>query len=398
MALVERVVAGGLAQAPEALSNVPAAAGVDAALNELVAQRRHQFLVLLAHSLTKIIRAGGRESRDGAGDLHQLFLIHRHAIGGSGDGLQPRVVKADPAGVALVLRICRDKRHGAGAVQGHQRHEVGELSGPHLAQRIPHARRLKLEHPERITLGEHAVRGRVVQGQRLDVEVFARGLADQPQRVLDDVEVAQPQEVHLQQAEGLHVVVGHLGDHRALVVNTHRQVVGDCTRCDDHAGRVHALVAHQALKRTGNLDDPACAFVGLHIGGQLTTRGERLLQFDADGALGHELGDAIDLPVREAEHTAGVAHDRAGEQLAEGTDASDRVASVLLCDVRHHAVASAHREVGVDIRHRLAAGVEEALKQQSVLKRVEIGDAQRERHQRPSRRSTPRAHRHAILA
>ncbi len=104
-------------------------------------------------------------------------------------------------------------------------------------------------------------------------------------------------------------------------------------------------------------------------------------------------------PVRvvEAEHAGGVAGRRARGHLAEGDDLGDRFAPVLLGDVADHPLAPAHREVDVDVGHRFAAGVEEALEQQVVGERVEIGDLQAVGDDRAGRRAAPRTDRDAVL-
>src|SRR5439155_15348658 len=55
-------------------------------------------------------------------------------------------------------------------------------------------------------------------------------------------------------------------------------------------------------------------------------------------------------------------------------DLGDGVAAVLRGDVVDDAVASVDREVDVHVGHRLPAGVEEALEEQVVLDRVDVGD------------------------
>ena len=208
----------------------------------------------------------------------------------------------------------------------------------------------------------------------------------------------RPRKSIFSRPERLDVVVGDLRHDVALVVQAHRDVVGDVAGRDDHAGRVHALVAHQALEGARGVEDllgDRVVVVGL---GQLGARLHRVGQLDADRALGHELGDAVDLAVAVAEHAAGVAHHRAGEQLAEGADAGHRRRAVLLRDVLHHAVAAGDREVGVDVGHALAPGVEEALEEQVVRERVEVDDPQRVGHQRAGGRSAPGAHADAVLA
>ena len=68
------------------------------------------------------------------------------------------------------------------------------------------------------------------------------------------------------------------------------------------------------------------------------------------------------------------------------------VAAIGLGRVPDHLVAEPRVEVHVDVGHRDAAGVEEALEQQVVLDGVEVGDAQAVRHCASGGRTTARTH------
>ena len=79
-------------------------------------------------------------------------------------------------------------------------------------QRLAHALRLELEDADRVAAREHLVGLRVVEGDRLHLDLDASRAPDDVHGVLDHVEVAQPEEVHLQQADLLdraHRVLGH---------------------------------------------------------------------------------------------------------------------------------------------------------------------------------------------
>ncbi len=69
----------------------------------------------------------------------------------------------------------------------------------------------------------------------------------------------------------------------------------------------------------------------------------------------------------------------------------------LLPHVLDHLAAAVHAEVDIDIRHRHALRIQEALKQQLILQRIDVRDLHHVRHQRPRRRSTPRPHRNVLL-
>ena len=68
-------------------------------------------------------------------------------------------------------------------------------------------------------------------------------------------------------------------------------------------------------------------------------------------------------------------------------------AAVFSRDVVDHLAAPVHAEVDVDVGHGDAFGIQEALEQQFVLQRIDIGDPQRIGDQRSGGRSTARAQR-----
>ena len=95
------------------------------------------------------------------------------------------------------------------------------------------------------------------------------------------------------------------------------------------------------------------------------------------------LGDAVDLAVRVAEHPADVADGGPGQHRAERDDLGDVVLAVLAPDVGDDLVAPAVLEVDVDVGHRHAVGVEEALERELVQDRVDRRDAERVRDDAP---------------
>ena len=70
--------------------------------------------------------------------------------------------------------------------------------------------------------------------------------------------------------------------------------------------------------------------------------------------------------------------------------------AVLLLDVVDHLVAPLLAEIDVEVRHRHALGIEEALEQQAEAQRIEIGDGQRPGDDRAGARAAARADRNAL--
>ena len=86
----------------------------------------------------------------------------------------------------------------ARAVEGDERDEVGEVLRREVAHELRHAGRLHLEHRPRLTLAEH-FRGQLVrQWDLLDVNRLVAALLDVRDRIADDRQRAQAEEVHLE--------------------------------------------------------------------------------------------------------------------------------------------------------------------------------------------------------
>ena len=199
--LVEGVVGRALVGVPQPVDDLLGHAVAPAALDELGLERGHRLAVLLADRLAQVVRLGPGEPGQGLGDLHRLLLVEDHAVRGAEDRLQALVGTADGVGVALAAGVGRDLVHRARPVQRVERDEVVELGRLDLAQRALHALGLELEHADRVAAGHHLVGLGIVERQAGHVRPHAGRALDDVQRVLDDVEVAQAQEVHLQQAE-----------------------------------------------------------------------------------------------------------------------------------------------------------------------------------------------------
>ena len=103
-------------------------------------------------------------------------------------------------------------------------------------------------------------RSRSLLSASRSIVLAAVGL-DVAQRVVEDREVAQAEEVHLDQAERLAARVVELGDDLAVLLAAHdRDDVDQRLAGHDHAGRVHAPLPLQALEPARGLDDLAGAW------------------------------------------------------------------------------------------------------------------------------------------
>jgi hypothetical protein len=233
-------------------------------------------------------------------------------------------------------------------------------------------------------------------------------------RPVDDRQRAQAEEVELHQADRFDVVLVELG-HRvaaqavAVVFREQRAEILQRAGRDHHAAGVLAGVAGQVFQLQGQVDQVADVVLGVVAVAEFADDAVRFLLralADADrvfqrhrvgGLQRDELGQPVDEAVRETEHAAGIAQHRLRRHRAVGDDLADAVAAVLPRDVVDHFVAPVHAEVDVEVRHRHAFGIEEALEQQVVGQRVEVGDAERPGHQRAGTGTAAGADRDAVL-
>ncbi len=180
------------------------------------------------------------------------------------------------------------------------------------------------------------------------------------------------------------------------------EVLGQRLLGDHHGRGVDAVGALQALQPLGDVDDLLHVGVGVvhrpQLAGRLVAVGvlrdllEAVLErrVAAHHERRHGLGDAVADGVREAEHARRVADRVARLDRAERDDLGDVIAAVALGGVADHLVPVAGVEVHVDVGHRDAARVEEALEQQVVLDGVEVGDPQGVGDGAPGRRPAAR--------
>src|SRR4051794_3526475 len=93
--------------------------------------------------------------------------------------------------------------------------------------------------------------------------------------------------------------------------------------------------------------------------------------------LGDELRELVGLAERNLHRACDVANDAARFELMERRDLTDAILAVLLLDVLDDLAAAIHAEVDVEVGHRHALWIQEALEQELELQWIDVGDAQR---------------------
>ena len=244
----------------------------------------------------------------------------------------------------------------------------------------------------------------------IDVGSLAGSLFHEIEAALDDRQVAESEEVHLEQTKLLDPVHLVLRDDRRVFdvagrvgLALDREVLGQRITGDDDGGRVDAVLPAQSLEASSNVDDPLCNRVRVvHVaqllcGLEAVLMARELLETRAEWGVSahhqrwHRLGDPIAVLVAIAEDSRGVAHGCTSLDRREGHDLCDMVRSVAFCRVLDHVAAIALVEVHVDVRHLLSTRVQEPLEEQVVADRIEIDDAEAVGDTASGRRATARA-------
>ena len=139
----------------------------------------------------------------------------------------------------LALDEVVDHGHRAGAVERVQRGQVFEAVGLVAAQNVAHAGRFELEHAAGEALAEDLVGRRVVERQIFLDDLHAVALLDHLERVVDEREGGEPEEIHLEKRQLVKTVHVVLGDDFLVVGAVERNDVAQRFGRDHHARRMH---------------------------------------------------------------------------------------------------------------------------------------------------------------
>ena len=173
-------------------------------------------------------------------------------------------------------------------------------------------------------------------------------------------------------------------------------------RGNHHTGSVHTKGLVGALNAHGHIN-PALNHRVLVV--FLLEFGVRRLIADHCLELGwlsayhrDELREPVGVAIGNIQHPGHILEHSLRRHPVEGDDLRHFLLAVTARDVVDHLAPAFNAEVGVDIRHRLAFWVQEALKQQAIAHRVDIGDSKGVGHERASRRAAARTDWNTLLS
>ena len=210
------------------------------------------------------------------------------------------------------------------------------------------------------------------------------------------VSVVRPEEIHLEKLQLVQAVHVVLGDNFLAVGAVERDellaaVAGEITTPAACTEELRAKPSRRAPRR----ELPARADPVSRELAEARLGFDRVLELDVQD-VGHQLGDALDVGEAHVEHAAYVLDGGARGQGVEGDDLRHLLAAVFFGDVLNHFAAPVHAEIDIDIGHADALRIQEALKQQAVLQRIDIRDLHRVADEASRGRSAARPDRNVL--
>ena len=255
------------------------------------------------------------------------------------------------------------------------------------------------------------VGGGIFDVEGVDIDFDAERVADVFYGFSENGERFEPEEVHFDESgflddltfilraveffAGFFVVGGADGD-----------PVADVVAADDEATGMHAGVAHISFEHFGVANGVAHEWVvrgfGFpQFGDRLDGIGQVHLGHLAVGPcrqlVGNEFAQAVGFRKRELEHAGHVFDGQFCGHRSVSDDVGHFFCTIFIGHPLQHASASVVVEVHIDIRERNTVGIQEALEEEVIFNRVDVGDAQAVSHGTARGRSTPRADRDTEL-
>ncbi|OPZ42933.1 MAG: hypothetical protein BWY94_01993 [Actinobacteria bacterium ADurb.BinA094] len=331
----------------------------------------------MGHGAAQRVGLGEAEAGHRRGHLDDLLLVDDDPVGAAQDALHGGVRHGDrlPAVPPPDERTDHLRLQRAGAEERDGGDDVLEVALLQPRGQVALPRALELEQPDGARRADELVHLGVVARQLPGAHPLAGARLDAAHRLGDGGVHLERQDVHLDEAQRLDVVLVELGHHHALGRPLQGHAVGERVAREDEPAQVRAEMDGEAREPLGDVDQAAVVRLPELVVGELGALGEHLPE--PGRAAPRDLArEAVDLLRRETEDAADDAYRRGRPHRVDGGDHGDLVVAEALVDVADDLVAARRAEVDVHVGHLAARRVEEALEEQLVLDGVGVGDAQ----------------------
>src|SRR3989344_1949769 len=256
MRLVEAVRGKGLYLLPQFLHRLFLHAARDAAFREMLFLRGHFLRYLLSHCFAEFVRLEPAVSRYFYRELQDIVLIGNDAVGVFENGFHARVQVFHKLRIFLACNIRGNEGHRPRAIQRHHRVDVVNGGGFQVDEVGRHAAACELEDSERLAARKHFKGLRVVEREAFEVHLYLQPFTHPRDRVGENREVGEAEEVEFEEARffnGVHVILRD--DVVALRVYLDGGEIGHRRGRDDDACRVDADVPRVAFHLLREVED-----------------------------------------------------------------------------------------------------------------------------------------------
>ena len=394
MGLVEAVVRKMLQELKDALRQAIINALLPGALQKILLLCHQDGRLFLAHGTAQKIRLSQAEPRQHLHNLHNLLLVQHHPEGLTQNRLQQgmqvlHLLYPVPAVNKVIHHAAAQRPRSVECHQGNQVRKALRLQVTHNPR---HPGRLHLEHRPCAAIAQHPAGLFIRMGQQPQININTVILLNVFHRIIQDSQSAQPQKVHLQKPQLLHQVLFKLGNQRTIG-NHDGHVIGNGIPGNHDACRMLAAVPAKPFHPLCHVHQPLHADIFLIELAKLVHAVQSRLQSHL-GAAGNQLGYPVPLGIG---HAHGPGHIPDGILCLEGAKSNNLAYMVLPIPLLHiiNDFLPAHiAEIYINIRHGNPLRVQEALKEQVILQRVQIRNPQGIRHDAAGSGASPRPYRY----
>ncbi len=334
-------------------------AAVSASREEDVADLLHLVgRPIVGHGAPQRVGLPEGESGERAGHLQDLLLIEDDAVGFLKGRLHGRMEKLDRLFVVAAGEVGPNHvgLHGTGTEERDVGDDVIEAGGLEAREEAAHAGAFELEDADSAGGAEECEGLFVIEREVVEVGGPPLGFAEKVKSLLDGREIAKAQQVHLDEAERLDIVLVELADDYSFGGDFEGCEIGDGLAGDDDSAEVYAEVAGEAVDGLADIEQ-LLERGGVEAGSlQLGESGDGLANA-ARGDVGYGFADAVDEGFGEADRFADLANGGASVVGVDSGDHAGVLDTVAVHDVVDHFVAPAGIEVDVDIGQAAAVGI-----------------------------------------
>ncbi|MEY3458234.1 MAG: hypothetical protein RL215_1391 [Planctomycetota bacterium] len=380
---VEAVSGEGDDEVPEFLGDLFGDAVADGAGDVVGVEPGDHFFLFFADGFNAFVGFAEFDVTDAVEDPHDLFLVHHNTVGFFEYGVDGGVYFAGWFSAVFNIDVFHDHAafERAWSVEGGGGDDIGEAVGLHFGEEVAHASGFKLEDSFGFAALEE-LEGALIGEIGFDVFEVEIGVAafNVLNSFIEDGEVSEPEEVHLEEADFF--------DGRSIPLRDDVFLAGDGLEWEygiernigDHdAGGVGPGAAGESFDGHGEVEEFAGDGIAFPCGFEFCAFADGVLESDIE-SFGDHFREFVDSRERHIESASDIADGIFGFECAIGSDLGDVSFAVFFLGVVDDHLPAVAAEVDIDIGGFVSTGVEEAFEEEVVFEGADISESQQVGH------------------